>query len=212
MTAVGVGDVVGWISEIAVRVEENRAYLTELDSAIGDADHGANLNRGFKAVTEKLGATPPETVAEAFKTTAMTLIGKVGGASGPLYGTFFLELGKALGDTDEIVAESWQAALRAGIDGIRARGKAEIGDKTMVDALEPAHTAVGEAIESGEGMAQILDRSAAAAEAGAEATIPLVAKKGRASYLGERSAGHQDPGATSAALILRAAADIWGDG
>lgn len=210
MASIGLEDVLAWFSEIAERIEENRAYLTELDSAIGDADHGINMSRGFKAVMEKLAAAPPADIAAAFKTVAMSLIGKVGGASGPLYGTMFMEMGKTAGERESLDAGAWGEMLRAGIDGVVARGKAEAGDKTMIDALEPAYTAFQEAMGSGQDLAGALEESAGAAAAGMEATIPLVARKGRASYLGERSAGHQDPGATSSHLILAAAAKVFG--
>ena len=206
-----VDGVVEWINEVAARVEDQRAYLTELDSAIGDADHGINMNRGFKAVVEKLEASPPTTIAEALKSVGMTLVGKVGGASGPLYGTMFLEMGKAAGDHDELDGSAWAEVLRAGIDGVLKRGKAELEDKTMIDALEPAYTALAEAVGNGSDLSDALEKSATAAHTGMEATIPLVARKGRASYLGERSAGHQDPGATSSHLILAAAQDTWGN-
>lgn len=202
--------VLAWIRELASRIEQQRGYLTELDSAIGDADHGANLNRGFKAVVERLEASPPSDIATAFKTVAMVLIGKVGGASGPLYGTMFIEMGKAVGDRASLDAAAWAEALGAGIEGVRSRGKAEAGDKTMIDALEPAHAALVDAVGDGADLAEALARSADAADEGMKATIPLVARKGRASYLGERSAGHQDPGATSSHLMLVAASDIWG--
>lgn len=211
MNSIGLEDVLAWIEEIAARIEEQRAYLTELDSAIGDADHGINMNRGFKAVRERLEASPPSDIAAAFKAVAMALIGKVGGASGPLYGTMFMEMGKAAGERDTIDAAAWAEMLRAGIDGVIARGKAQPGDKTMIDALEPAHTALAAAIASGARLGEALAAAAAAAAEGMEATIPLVARKGRASYLGERSAGHQDPGATSSHLILAAAVTAWGD-
>lgn len=210
MNSIGLDQVLAWIREIAARVEDQRGYLTELDSAIGDADHGANMNRGFKAAMERLEATPPDDMASALRTVAMALIGKTGGASGPLYGTFFLEMGKAIGDADTIDAARFAAALRAGIDGVKARGKAELEDKTMIDALEPAFSALEEAIASGQELSAALAEAEVAAREGMEATIPLVARKGRASYLGERSAGHQDPGATSSHLILAAAAEVFG--
>lgn len=210
MDSVGLDEVLAWIAEVATRVEAERAYLTELDSAIGDADHGINMHRGFKAVTEKLEVSPPADIAAAFKTTAMALIGKVGGASGPLYGTMFMEMGKVAADKDTLDAAGWAEVLRAGIDGVRSRGKAEPGDKTMIDALEPAHAALVAAVAEGAGLAAALERMEEAAREGMEATVPLVARKGRASYLGERSAGHQDPGATSSHLILAAAASVWG--
>lgn len=210
MEAIRVADVVAWINEVATRVTEQRAYLTDLDSAIGDADHGTNLVRGFNAVVDKLGTEPPDDIAGVFRTVGMTLIGKVGGASGPLYGTMFLEMGKAAGEADEIDPATWSEMLRAGVDGVRGRGKADPGDKTMLDALEPAHAALATAVGSGADLAAALADSARAAEEGMKATIPLVARKGRASYLGERSAGHQDPGATSSHLMLAAAAETWG--
>lgn len=204
-------DVLAWIREVAARVEDQQGYLTELDSPIGDADHGANMNRGFKAVLQKLEDAPPADITAAFRTVAMALIGKVGGASGPLFGTMFVEMSKATAGKDTLDAAAWADTLRAGVDGVRSRGKAEPGDKTMIDALEPAHAALVEAVAAGAGLGEALQRSASAAAEGMEATIPLVARKGRASYLGERSAGHQDPGATSSHLILLAAADVWGD-
>jgi phosphoenolpyruvate---glycerone phosphotransferase subunit DhaL len=210
MQTVGPTEIVAWIEEVAARIEAERTYLTELDSAIGDADHGINMDRGFKAVMAQLDASPPADIAAAFRTAAMALIGKVGGASGPLYGTMFLEMGKAATDKDTIDAGAWADMLRSGIDGVRARGKAEPGDKTMIDALEPAHAALAEAVAEGADLAEALNKSEEAARAGMEATTPMVARKGRASYLGERSAGHQDPGATSSHLMLEAAAAVWG--
>jgi phosphoenolpyruvate---glycerone phosphotransferase subunit DhaL len=209
--SVGLEQVLDWIREIAARVEEQRSYLTQLDSAIGDADHGINMNRGFKAVLERLEATPPDDIAGAFRTVAMALIGKVGGASGPLYGTLFMEMGKAAGDRATLDGQGLAEVLRAGIDGVKARGKAAEGDKTMIDVLEPAHAALSAAVASGAGLEEALQKAEAAAEEGMEATIPLVARKGRASYLGERSAGHQDPGATSSHLMVAAAREVWGE-
>lgn len=210
MTSVGLEDVLAWLREAAARIEEQREYLTQLDSAIGDADHGINMSRGFKAALERLDSNPPEDIAGVFKAVAMALIGKVGGASGPLYGTMFMEMGKAVDGKDLLDAADLAAAFRAGIDGIKARGKAEEGDKTMIDALEPAYAALQEAVASGGGVDVAVSAAAEAAARGMEATIPLVARKGRASYLGERSAGHQDPGATSSHLIIAAAAEAWG--
>lgn len=208
--AITLDGVLAWLREVAERVEQQKAYLTELDSAIGDADHGINMNRGFKAVVEKIESAPPATLADVFKTVGMTLVGKVGGASGPLYGTMFLEMGKAVGDRETLDGPAWADVLRAGIDGVLKRGKAELEDKTMIDALEPAYAALSEAVGNGTALTEALGESAKAAQRGMEATIPLVAKKGRASYLGERSAGHQDPGATSSHLILEAAYETWG--
>jgi dihydroxyacetone kinase-like protein len=196
---------VKWLTLSAQAMAEHRVWLIELDRAIGDSDHGENMDRGFQAVLDKLAENPPETPGAALKLTAMALMSKVGGAAGPLYGTAFLRAGTALGDAAYIDAAGLAAALGAARDGIVARGKAESGDKTMVDAWTPAVEAAAAAAADGDTLA-VLIAAAEAAEAGAVATDPLVARKGRASYLGERSAGHRDPGAASSALILRAAA------
>ncbi|MEN8582907.1 dihydroxyacetone kinase subunit DhaL [Burkholderia sp. RS01] len=196
---------VKWLTLSAQAMAEHRVELIELDRAIGDSDHGENMDRGFQAVLDKLAESPPETPGAALKLTAMALMSKVGGAAGPLYGTAFLRAGTALGDAAYIDAAALAAALGAARDGIVARGKAESGDKTMVDAWTPAVEAAAAAAADGDTLA-VLIAAAEAAEAGAVATDPLVARKGRASYLGERSAGHRDPGAASSALILRAAA------
>ena len=193
-----------WIREFARLVADRRDELTELDSAIGDADHGTNMDRGLSAVTAALDATPPADPAGLLKQAGMTLISKVGGASGPLYGTLFLRMAGVAGD-GVLDAGTWARALRAGLQGVLARGKAEPGDKTMVDALAPACDALDAALADGTSLPEALRRSAAAAARGRDATVPMVARKGRASYLGERSAGHQDPGATSATLLLDAA-------
>ncbi|WP_426227139.1 dihydroxyacetone kinase subunit DhaL [Pseudarthrobacter sp. DSP2-3-2b1] len=197
-----------WLTLCAQSMAENRLYLIELDRAIGDSDHGENMDRGFQAVLEKLAEVRPETPGAALKLTAMTLMSKVGGAAGPLYGTAFLRAATAVGDAAEVAPAVWAAALLAARDGIVARGKAESGDKTMVDAWTPAAEAAQAAAAHGAGnVLEVLVAAAEAAEAGAIATDPLVARKGRASYLGERSAGHRDPGAASSALILRAAVE-----
>jgi dihydroxyacetone kinase-like protein len=196
---------VKWLTLSAQAMAEHRVWLIELDRAIGDSDHGENMDRGFQAVLDKLAENPPETPGAALKLTAMALMSKVGGAAGPLYGTAFLRAGTALGDAAYVDAAALAAALGAARDGIVARGKAESGDKTMVDAWTPAVEAAAAAAADGDTLA-VLIAAAEAAEAGAVATDPLVARKGRASYLGERSAGHRDPGAASSALILRAAA------
>ncbi|WP_328990251.1 dihydroxyacetone kinase subunit DhaL [Kribbella sp. NBC_01245] len=193
-----------WMRDYAGVIRENAAYLTELDSAIGDADHGSNLDRGMQAVVAQLDAETFETPGELLKKAGMTLVSKVGGASGPLYGTFLLRFGTAL--TGEVTPASLGEALRAGIGGVLARGKAELGDKTMYDALAPALDAYDAAVAGGGGLAEALKAAADAAAQGRDATIPLVARKGRASYLGERSAGHQDPGATSSTMLLESAA------
>jgi dihydroxyacetone kinase-like protein len=196
-----------WLDLFRDSVTEQRAYLTELDSAIGDADHGANMARGMAAVMDKVGVLPQGTVDELFKAVGMTLVTSVGGASGPLYGTFFLRMGMAAGAVAEFDAAGLATSLRAGLGGVVARGKAEAGDKTMFDAMNPALDAFDAALAQGSTLAAAASAAADAAESGRDATIPLIARKGRASYLGERSAGHLDPGATSTALLFRALAE-----
>lgn len=200
----------GWVTAFAEAVAAHRDELTQLDAAIGDADHGSNLHRGMSAVQEKLAEQPPDSPAALFKTTGMTLVSKVGGASGPLYGTLFLRMAASAGDAGTLDAAGIGAALRAGLDGVVARGKAEAEDKTMYDALAPACDAYDAAVAEGATASEALARASAAAEAGRDATTPMLARKGRASYLGERSIGHQDPGATSAALLVAAAARTLG--
>jgi dihydroxyacetone kinase-like protein len=207
--SVGYDDVVRMIRAFAATVAEQKEYLTELDSAIGDADHGINMDRGMKAVSAKIDGQPPTDVGALLKTVGMTLVSTVGGAGGPLYGTLFLQLGTATAGKEALEAPDWATALDAAVTGVQARGKAELEDKTMVDALIPARDAYHQALEEGASFADALRRSAAAAEDGVKATVPLVARKGRASYLGERSAGHQDPGATSSWLLLKTIADTW---
>ena len=200
---------VGWavrrLTLSAQAMSEHRVELIELDRPIGDSDHGENMDRGFKAVMDKLADAPPETPGAALKLTAMTLMSKVGGAAGPLYGTAFLRAATALGETSDVDAATLATALQAARDGIVARGKAESGDKTMVDAWTPAIEAAAATAGDGD-VRKVLLAAAEAAEAGAVSTDPMLARKGRASYLGERSIGHRDPGAVSSALILRAAA------
>jgi dihydroxyacetone kinase-like protein len=207
--SVGYDDVVRMIRAFAATVAEQKEYLTELDSAIGDADHGINMDRGMKAVVAKIDGQPPTDVGALLKTVGMTLVSTVGGAGGPLYGTLFLQLGTATAGKETLEAKDWAAALDAAVTGVQARGKAELEDKTMIDALIPARDAYHQALEEGASFTDGLRRSAAAAEDGVKATVPLVARKGRASYLGERSAGHQDPGATSSWLLLKTIADTW---
>jgi dihydroxyacetone kinase-like protein len=202
-------DVVGWIRRFAAAIAENKVYLTELDSAIGDADHGINMDRGFTAVLPKLEGLPGEDIGVAFRSVGSTLISTVGGASGPLYGTLFLQLGVATAGRTSIGLAEWLTGLEAAVVAMQRLGKAELGDKTMLDALIPACHALSRALSDGVNPSKALDTTVAAAEEGMRATIPLVARKGRASYLGERSAGHQDPGATSVTLLLSAAADQW---
>ncbi|MFD7664341.1 dihydroxyacetone kinase subunit DhaL [Streptomyces sp. NPDC059788] len=181
----------------AASVEREAARLTDLDSAIGDADHGSNLQRGFAAVAKTLEAEPPRTPGAVLTTAGRQLISTVGGASGPLYGTLLRRTGKALGEAGSVTADELRAALRTGVDAVAQLGGAAPGDATMLDALDPAVEALGTSF----------DAAAEAAGRGAVATVPLQARKGRASYLGERSIGHQDPGAASSALLIRALAD-----
>jgi dihydroxyacetone kinase-like protein len=209
--SVAYGEVVAWLRSYAAVVSEQKEYLTQLDSAIGDADHGINIHRGMQAAVAKLDGVASEDVGALLKTVGMTLVSTVGGAGGPLYGTLFLQMGIATAGKAELSAEDWAAALDAGLKGVQMRGKAEAGDKTMVDALIPGRDAFAQALSEGADFADALRRSATAAEEGMRATVPLVARKGRASYLGERSAGHQDPGATSSYLLLKIAADTWAD-
>lgn len=200
--------ILDWIKSYAGIVSENREYLTQLDSAIGDADHGINMDRGFKAVLQKMPEMADKDIGTVFKTVGMTLLSTVGGAGGPLYGTLFLRAGMTTNGKMELSLEEWTETLEAALNGVIMRGKAEVGDKTMVDTLTPALNALKEAVASGMALDEALKASTAAAEQGMKSTIPLVARKGRASYLGERSAGHQDPGSTSSYLLLKAASDI----
>jgi phosphoenolpyruvate---glycerone phosphotransferase subunit DhaL len=204
-------DVLRWIRTFAAEIAANKEYLTQLDAAIGDGDHGINMQRGMSAVLGKVDAAAGDPdIGALLKTVGMTLVSTVGGAAGPLYGTLFLQMGAATSGKDELGPKDWSAALGAAIDGVQARGKAEPGDKTMIDALAPGRDALKAALEQGATFADALGQSADAAAQGMRDTVPLVAKKGRASYLGERSAGNQDPGATSAHLLLEAAAESWG--
>ena len=199
-----------WIELAAADVAEQRDYLVDLDRAIGDGDHGENMDRGFKAAVEALGQAQPASVAEVLKTVAKTLMSTVGGAAGPLYGTAFLRASKAAGD-GELDGAGVAAVIAGALNGIQARGKATTGEKTMVDAWTPALEAARAAAEAGSDPVAVLEAAATAAEAGAAATEPMRATKGRASYLGERSIGHLDPGAVSTSLILRAAVRAAGE-
>jgi dihydroxyacetone kinase-like protein len=210
--AVPYAGVLAWVKAFAAAMAENRQYLTRLDSAIGDGDHGVNMDRGMKAALAKLDAVPGDDTGNLLKTVGTTLVSTVGGAGGPLYGTLFLQMGTATAGKTELGPQDWGAALEAAVKGVQMRGKAEPGDKTMIDALIPGQEAFAAALAEGAGFAEALRRSASAAEQGMRATTRLVARKGRASYLGERSAGHQDPGATSSYLLLKTAADSWGGG
>jgi phosphoenolpyruvate---glycerone phosphotransferase subunit DhaL len=194
-----------WVRSFALLVAENKDTLTDLDAAIGDGDHGTNMDRGMRAVVVALDETTPVTASALLNKVGMTLVSTVGGASGPLFGTFFLRVGASFGDTAEISLAQLAAALRAGLEGIVARGKAEAGDKTMYDALAPAVDALDGAVSEGMDKADALKLALVAAENGRDATTPMLARKGRASYLGERSVGHQDPGATTVALLMAAA-------
>jgi phosphoenolpyruvate---glycerone phosphotransferase subunit DhaL len=213
--SVSYDDAVGLVRAFAAVVAENKEYLTELDSAIGDADHGINMNRGMQAALEAVQAQPADQgvadIGAMYKAVGMKLVSTVGGAGGPLYGTLFLQLGAKSAGKAELEPDDWAQMLSAAVDGVIARGKAELQDKTMIDALVPARDALKTALDEGSSFGDALRRSADAAEDGMRATTPLVARKGRASYLGERSAGHQDPGATSSALFLRTVADTWSD-
>ena len=194
-----------WIRAFARLVAENRDHLTDLDAAIGDGDHGANMDRGMRAAVAALDEAKPETAAALFTKVGMTVVSTVGGASGPLFGTLFLRMGASLGDAVQVTLPEFATALSAGLDGIVARGKAEAGDKTMYDALDPAVTALDRGVSDGLAKVDALKLALVAAESGRDATTPMLARKGRASYLGERSVGHQDPGATSIALLMAAA-------
>ncbi|HEX5156979.1 MAG TPA: dihydroxyacetone kinase subunit DhaL [Ktedonobacterales bacterium] len=205
MVAADSACVLAWLRRSAQRLHEQREYLTGLDAAIGDGDHGINMDRGFKAVLDKLPGVAEADIGTILKTVGSTLVSTVGGASGPLYGTAFLRAGIALAGKQELQPMDVAAGLDAALEGIIARGRAQAGEKTMVDALAPAIKAFKVTLAVDRPLQDALLAGADAAQQGAEATIPLVATKGRASYLGERSAGHQDPGATSVAVLLRAA-------
>jgi dihydroxyacetone kinase-like protein len=203
-------DVVAWIKAFASAIEENKGYLTELDSAIGDADHGTNMHRGFQTAVQKLEESSGDDIGAALKGVGMTLVSKIGGAGGPLYGTLFMQMGAALAGKSELEADDWAAALEAGVKGVQTRGKAELEEATMLDALLPAVQALKEAIGANSSIDAALIEATEAAEKGMKSTVPMVARKGRASYLGERSVGHQDPGATSSYLLMKAASDVLG--
>ncbi|MEV0168196.1 dihydroxyacetone kinase subunit DhaL [Nonomuraea fuscirosea] len=199
---------VAWFEETARLVREERDRLTRLDAAIGDADHGTNLDRGLTEVCKALADSAPESAAEVLTTAGTTLIRRVGGASGPLYGSVFRQMGKAL--LTPVTLAGFSAAFEAGVVAVERLGKAALGDKTMVDALAPASRALALAVRDGVSVQEALDQAARAAAEGAKATIPMQARKGRASYLGERSIGHEDPGAASAVLFMTALATVAG--
>ncbi|BAT53048.1 dihydroxyacetone kinase, L subunit [Nostoc sp. NIES-3756] len=192
-----------WLQLFASTIEENKDYLTELDAAIGDADHGINMDRGWKKVSTQLPTLVDQDISSIFKTVSMTLISSIGGASGPLYGTWFLRASTAVAGKQELTEQDILGLFQAGLEGVLQRGKAQLGDKTMIDALAPALEKFGQAVGEGKNIPEALQQALAAAEQGMKETTPMLAKKGRASYLGERSIGHQDPGATSAYLMLQ---------
>ena len=199
--------VMDWMRRFAGEMEEHRQELVRLDTAIGDGDHGTNMDRGMRKALEKLDASEQAVPGAVLKTVAMALVSSVGGAAGPLYGTLFLQMGGAMAGQEKVDLAGYVAAWQKGLEGVKARGKAEPGDKTMVDALTPAVAAMGEADE----LDGALQAAAEAAETGMKDTIPMIARRGRASYLGERSKDHQDPGATSTYYLYRSAAEALAD-
>ncbi len=203
-------EILAWLHRYREVLAENKEYLTGLDAAIGDADHGINMDRGFGAVEKKLDGVADKDIGTILKTVGMTLVTTVGGAGGPLYGTFFLKAGMTLSGKNELTAEDMVAALNSAIEGVKMRGKATTGEKTMLDALVPALEAMQKSVADGGDIHAALVAATTAAEEGMKATIPMLATKGRASYLGERSIGHQDPGATSSYLMLKTAAETIG--
>ncbi|MCS6826951.1 MAG: dihydroxyacetone kinase subunit DhaL [Caldilinea sp.] len=198
---------IDWMLRFADKIVENKEMLTALDAAIGDADHGINMARGMEEVRRRLATYADDDLGALFKTIGMTLLSKVGGASGPLYGTLFLRMGVASVGKSELTDGQFAAALAAGVDGVRQRGSARLGDKTMVDALLPAVVTLQQALDDHASLCDAMEAARRAAEEGMKATIPMQASKGRASYLGPRSIGHQDPGATSAYLLILSAAE-----
>lgn len=199
--------IIAWLENAAEALHQNKGYLTDLDAAIGDADHGSNMDRGFQSVIHKMPEWEAADIGGILKSVGMTLMSSVGGASGPLYGTFFLRSGMAMDSRQELSNEDLLKMLSAGVEGVLQRGRAVLGDKTMYDALAPALEALGTSLGNGDEAVMALEQAVSAAEDGMLATIPMQARKGRASYLGERSIGHQDPGATSSYLILKALLD-----
>lgn len=192
-----------WLKIFATEIEQNKEYLTELDAAIGDADHGINMDRGFKKVASQLPSLANKDISTILKTVGMTLISTVGGASGPLYGTFFLRASTAIIGKEELTAEDLFKLLRAGLEGVIQRGKAQLGDKTMIDVLSPFVDNFQQAMDNNKSTLEAMQQVVVVAEQAMKDTIPMLAKKGRASYLGDRSIGHQDPGATSTYLMLK---------
>lgn len=195
--------IIQWLQAFASEIQQNKDYLTELDAAIGDADHGINMNRGFQKVITQLPSVADKDIGSILKSVSMTLISSIGGASGPLYGTLFLRASTVVAGKEELTKADMQKLLQAGLEGLLQRGKAKLGDKTMVDVLSPVAIAFEEAVSGGKNMSEAMQQMVAVAEKAMKDTIPMTAKKGRASYLGDRSIGHQDPGATSCYLMLK---------
>jgi dihydroxyacetone kinase-like protein len=202
-------DVQRWLDALQELFSDRRQQLTDLDSAVGDGDFGISLDRGFTAVKTELSAKPPADLRAVFQTTSMVLIKSMGGSSGPLLGTFFLRAAATTADKADLAPADVVALFQAGVDGMQQRGKAAPGDKTMMDAWLPAVAAMKGALEAGGGLTDVMEKGTAAAEAGAEATKSMSARKGRASYIGDRSVGHPDPGAVAVHMMLKAAADVW---
>jgi phosphoenolpyruvate---glycerone phosphotransferase subunit DhaL len=200
--------VVAWLEASRDVLEENKGYLTELDSPIGDADHGTNMARGFNKLLEKLPNPDENDIGKLLKSSGMALMASIGGASGPLYGTFFMRAGDAVKDKQALALEDLTNMLTAGVEGLKQRGRAEVGEKTMIDAWQPAIDALQAGVTNNDDIAAAVEACVQAAKTGMESTTPLIAKKGRASYLGERSIGHQDPGATSTYMLLQALLDV----
>jgi phosphoenolpyruvate---glycerone phosphotransferase subunit DhaL len=202
-------DVLRWLDALQQVFNEQRQQLTDMDAAVGDGDFGISLDRGFTAVKAELSANAPADIRAVFQNVATVLIKTMGGSSGPLLGTFFLRAAAACGDKSELAPADVVALFEAGVQGLQQRGKAALGDKTMMDAWIPAVAAMRSALDAGTGLSEILQRGTAAAEAGMRETITMQARKGRGSYLGERSVGHQDPGATATYLLFKAAEQVW---
>ncbi|MDJ0696615.1 dihydroxyacetone kinase subunit DhaL [Mastigocoleus sp. MO_188.B34] len=201
--------IVQWLQAFASEIHENKDYLTQLDAAIGDADHGINMDRGFQKVITQLPNIADKDIGSILKTVSVTLISSIGGASGPLYGSLFLRASSTVLGKEELTEIDMQKLLQAGLQGVLQRGKAKPGDKTMIDVLSPATVAFEEAVGSGKNMSEAMQQMVAIAEKAMKDTIPMLAKKGRASYLGDRSIGHQDPGATSCYLMLKSLSDSY---
>jgi dihydroxyacetone kinase-like protein len=201
-------DILDYLERAAKLISNNKEYLTELDSAIGDADHGINMDRGFQTIAKNLKSLEDKDIGSVLKSSGMFLVSSVGGAGGPLYGTAFMQAGSVLAGKFEIDSQDILQALEAALKGIIGRGKASKGDKTMIDAIDPAIEAMKKALSNGSEVVEALEEAASAAEQGMKETIPMLAIKGRASYLGERSIGHQDPGATSSCLLIKLMAEM----